>query len=177
LLIVTDINELGDKRLNLEEGLAQLKERNLALAATKKIPNQTFLENQDMALGNPMSPQEFIRRITKVNSDICVQPGGVRGAVAVYYVCMDDDPESPTFGQSRKKYVTGFYVDRMFPEFSAVLPDEMGIAKREIRGWRSSLLALLAVGALTYPQVKAVFGEPKGERGILWQEQTLRYRI
>jgi len=62
------------------------------------------------------------------------------------------------------------------PEFSHVLTDKEGVAKREVRGWRTVLLRLILTGAVTYSQVKAEFGEPIGQRGKLWMEQTRERR-
>lgn len=165
MLIYDSSESLGDKRINLEEGLAKIKEDNQKIVDTKKIPNQSLLENADMAMGTSMQPSEFLRRIQKINSGLVVKPG-VPGAVAVYYPTYDSDE-----GKTVLKYVSGFYVNEMMQEFSHITTDSKGLAHREVRGYRTVLLSLIGQGILTYPQVKAAFGEPFGQRSILWNEQ------
>jgi hypothetical protein len=170
MLIVPDKSDLGDLKLSPEEGVAKLKEGNAKLTAQYKLPNQSLLENHDMALGIAMQPSAFIARIQKLNPAILVEKGGVPSAVAVRIPGFDDE------GNYVKKYVTGFYTDRILPEFSSIATDEKGLPWREQRGWRSVLLALLKAEALTYPQVKAAFGEPNTSRNVLWREQTQEKR-
>ena len=109
-LVVTDINELGDKRLSPIEANCKLREGNQKLIDAKKLPNQALLEDHEMALGNPMSPNDFIRKIKMLNPAIIVEDGGVYGAVAVRLV--GTDPETGEFG---KRYISGFYKNEMLP--------------------------------------------------------------
>lgn len=142
----------------------------------KRIPHQDMLEDQDMALGTPMSPTLFIEKLRKLPG-ILVEPGGAGPtAVAVRTVVKDQDPESETFGQPIKIYLSGFWTDKILPEFSSILPNKFGLATREIRGWRSVLLAMHRQGAVTLPQLKAVFGDANGQRSILWKEQTQHHQ-
>lgn len=164
MLILTDINDLGDKRLSPEEGVAELKERNAKLVEAKKIPHQALYENHAMAWGNPMAHNELIRRIQKLSSNIIIEDGGVPGAVAVRIPARDED------GQPTKKYITGFY-KKPLPEWSSVVTDKNGLATREIRGWRPVVEALVRAGAITKEQYYAAFGEPQGQRSIIWKEK------
>lgn len=165
MLIYDSSESLGDKRINLEEGLAKIKEDNQVLIDTKKIPNQSLLENKDMAMGIAMQPSEFIRRIQKLNPSIVVKPG-TTDAVAVYYPTYDEDE-----GKTVLKYVSGFFVDQMMREYTYLIVDDKGLPKRAPRGWRTVLLDFIKQGILPYAQVKAAFGEPTGQRNILWNEQ------
>lgn len=165
MLILDSSEYLGDKRISPEEGNFKIREGNQKLIDTKKIPNQSLLENADMAMGYPMQPSEFIRRLTLLKPGLVIK-SGVPDAVAVYFPTYDADEGKPVL-----KYVSGFYVDKMLQEFSHITTDDKGLAKREVRGWRTVLLALIHQGILTYAQVKAAFGEPTGQRNILWNEQ------
>ena len=176
MLILPDSSSLGDTHLSPAENVEKLKEGIRQTVSRDRMPNQTLLEDKDMSLGAAMAPKQFIQKLQKMNPAILVEPGGVPGAVAVRIRHLDDDVESPTRGTYVKKYITGFFTDSVIPEFSNILPDKWGRATREIRGWRSVLLALLKAGALTYPQIKAVFGEPLGQRNVLWREQTQQER-
>jgi hypothetical protein len=176
MLIVTDINDLGDKRLSPEEGVAKLREGNAKLSAEKHIPNQKLLEDHEAAAGTFMLHSELIRRIKKLNPKIVVEDGGVPGAVAVRYYCWDEHAGDDGTGEMRLKYITGFYKQPL-QEFSSVVCDEHGIAAREVRGWRSVLLALMQCGAHTYEQQHREFGDPQGSRSILWREQTAQQRV
>jgi hypothetical protein len=170
VLIYDSSDSLGDKLLSPEEGNYKLREGNQVLIDSKKLPNQKLLENADMAKGAVMQPSEFILRLTKLIPGLVVKPG-IPGAVAVYYPTYDEDE-----GKTVLKYVAGFYIDKPLQEFSHITTDDKGLAHREVRGWRSVLLALFNKGVVTYPQCKAAFGEPIGQRNTLWNEQTRDYR-
>lgn len=163
MLIYDDSRKL--KRLDEVESLASIKEGNAAMTAKMRIPDQDILENREAALGWPMQPSEFIRRIEKLNSAIKIQTGGVRGAVAVRAPQLVD-------GKMELKYISGFYVDQPLPEFSCVVLDDKGLPFREVRGWRTVLLGLVKAKVLTIEQVDLTFGKPNGGRAILWQKQT-----
>lgn len=169
-------NKLGDKRVENAEGVARLREQVQVLADTKRIPNQDMLENQDMAVGTPMSPALFIEKLRKF-PNVLVEPGGWPNAVAVRTVVRDTDFESPTFGKQIKRYVTGFVTDRVLPEFSHILTNDMGVPTREVRGWRTVLLALFHQKVVTLAQLKAAFGDANGQRSKLWAEQTQSARV
>ncbi len=166
MLIQVDRNELGDRRLNAVEAVARAKEENKRLAAANKIPDQDVLEDKKKALGYPLSPNELIRRIQKLNPKIIVEPGGARNAVAVRVAKKNEN------GEVEKVYVTGFYIDQPMPEFSAVVVDSRGLPVRELRGWRTVLLALVRQKLLTLKQVELTFGNANGERSVLWNKQT-----
>lgn len=165
-------DKLGDKNIKDEDGVARLRESIVNQCAKKRIPNQTLLEDQEMALGAPMSPALFIEKLRKLPG-ILVEPGGAGPtAVAVRMIVTDQDPTSPTHGQPIKIYLSGFWTDKVLPEFSSILSSKFGLATREIRGWRSVLLAIHRQGGATLPQLKALFGDANGQRAILWKEQT-----
>lgn len=169
-------NKLGDKRVENAEGVARLREQVRGIADKKRIANQDMLEDQDMALGSPMSPSLFIQKLRRL-PNVIVEPGGWPNAVAIRTVVRDNDVESPTYGQQVKKYVSGFFTDRVLPEFSTILSNPMGLATREIRGWRTVLLALFHQKVVTLHQLKAVFGDANGQRSKLWHEQTQAAKV
>jgi hypothetical protein len=162
MLIQIDKNELGDKRLNEVEGVAKLKEENRKLHDANRIPDQDTLEDKRAAHGMPMSPNELIRRIQNLNHKIIVEPGGAANAVAVRHAVKQPD------GTMTKEYITGFYIDQPMPEFSCVVVDNKGLPVREVRGWRTVLLALMNVKLLSLKQVELTFGKANGQRAILW---------
>lgn len=163
MLIQPDSNLLGTKVLRDKDAVDSLKERNKAKVAEFKVKDQDVLEDQAAALGHPMQPSDFILRLQKLNPRIIIEKGGVRNSVAVRYV-----PR----GQVDKVYVTGFPVDIPLPEFSAIVVDNEGKPFRELRGWRSVLLALVKKDLLTMQQVKLTFGYPTGQRAILWDKHV-----
>lgn len=162
-LVQTDINELGDKRLNEIEAIAKIKEDTAKLVESKKIPNQKLLENREMALGRPMDYTDFIFKVSKLNPAIIFQDGGFPKAIAVCHTV-----------HGEKKYITGF-LKTVLPEFSAVIVDDKGLIQKggvgEVRGWRSVLLSLIKAGALTEKQVNLTFGPAMGQRAVLWDAQ------
>jgi hypothetical protein len=172
MLIQPNKNELGDRNVKDAESVAKLKETIFRERQKDRLPNQALLENKEMAVGNAMSPADFIRRLQKF-PNVVIQQGGFPNAVSVKTPALDDDPDSPTYGKTVLQGVSaGFYIDRMLPEWSSYENDKWGIPVREIRGWRTVLLTLMHKKVLTYSQVKAAFGEPSGQRNILWRELT-----
>lgn len=163
--------------LSPEENVAKQKEEIRNSREKFKHPRQHILDNVDMAVGAPMQPQEFIRRLKKAGPRLIIEQGGWQNAVAVRIPHVDEDPLSPTYGTLTKKYVTGFYTDRILPEWSSFINDSTGVPRREVRGWRTVLLMLIAVNALTYTAATKEFGEPQGQRNILWREQTQERRV
>lgn len=166
MLIYDSSDSLGDKRIGLTEGLAKIKEDNQKLIDTKKLPGQALLENKDMAIGRAMHTSEFIRIIQKLNPKIIVEKGGYPGCVAVRYPTWNEDEK-----EMQKKYISGFPAPATMQEFSNITVDAKGLPHREVRGWKSVLLALVKAGILTHSQCTSAFGESNGQRSILWHQQ------
>ncbi len=174
-IIITDSNELGDKRLDPKEVLIKLREENNSHAQrmTRK-PDQDILGNKDMAQGQPMEYQHLIHLLKKMNPNIIIKDGGVKGAVQVrYHSTTDWDQKSE--GGDGTKYVTGFYKE-VLPEFSWEQDDSRGRPTREIRGWRTVVLALIKQGIISYKDAVDVFGEPNGIRSGRWKKLLREYR-
>lgn len=173
-MLITDIQNLGDSRLNPEEGLAKLREENLALAAQKKIQGQDELEDVNRSGGSRMPWKELIFRLTKCNPTLQFRDG-TPGNVAAYipknrYELAegDYDPSRSDFGNDHK-YISGFPKD-WIPEFSHITVDERGLPKREIRGWRTILISMIQAGAITYRDAVKQFGEANGQRSNRWHQ-------
>lgn len=163
--------------LSPDENVAKLKEEVQHQRDALKPKNIDLLSNAEMALGKVLMPSEFIRLLKLAGPNLIIEPGGYKDAVAVRIQVIDDDPLSPTHGTYVKKYVSGFYVDRPLAEYSCFINDASGVPYREVRGWRTVLLMLISVGALRYQDVNRVFGEPEGQRNILWKQQTQERRV
>lgn len=163
--------------LSPEENVSKQKEEIRNSREKLKHPRQEILNNIDMAVGAPMQPTEFLRRLKKAGPHLLIEQGGIHNAVAIRTPVADDDPLSPTFGQQVKKYVSGFYTDRILPEYSSFVNDHTGVPRREVRGWRTVLLMLIGCNALSYTAATKEFGEPQGQRNILWREQTQERRV
>jgi hypothetical protein len=142
------------------EAVAKAKEDNKRLASKSRITDQDILEDHEAAQGIELHHNELIRRIQLLNPKILIMPGGINGAVAVRYPKFE-------FGEWSNTYITGFYLQPL-PEFSSVTTDANGLPHREIRGWRSVLLALIKAGALDRKKVDALFGPARGQRSGIW---------
>jgi hypothetical protein len=162
MLIQTDINELGDKRLSPEEALAKLKEENAKKTAEYRIPNQAVLEDQLAAIGQAMPYQTFIKKLKSIQPRLIIEDGGIEGALAIRNYA--------------KEYLTGFYKD-VLTEFSFVTTDTRGLPVRESRGWRSVLISLIKQHVISYRTVVKEFGEPWGSRSNLWHEELADYKL
>lgn len=171
MLIVNSPADLGDTKLSPLENVAKLKEGNQKLISQKRIPNQSLLENTDMALGTPMVYSELVRRVKKIAPQVIFEDGGVKNAIAVRHYTYDPYGGDDAKGGYQKKYISGFYKE-VLPEFSSITTDKKGLPHRELRGWRSVLLALMKSGAVTMEALVKEFGHPNGQRSCLWNEQT-----
>lgn len=155
---IADINGVS-----LAEAAISAKEETKKLAAKNHIPDQKLLEDRDMARGYELEPNDFIARLQKLTSKVLIRQGGVRNAVAVC-VQVPVSEDYPTGW----KYITGFYINQRLPEFSSVTTDQFGVAHKEIRGWRSVLLALINAGAVDRRKADIAFGPALGQRTDLW---------
>jgi hypothetical protein len=170
-LIITDSAELGDGRLDPKESLAKLKEENKKLAASTRKPDQVILGNKGMAQGQPMEWTHLSYLLQKMCPSLVIRDGGVKGAVQIRY----PDPDEMYREDGGTRYVTGFYKD-VLPEFSWETEDDRGRPTREIRGWRTVILALIKQHIITYADAVDVFGEPNGQRNCRWMELLREYR-
>lgn len=172
-IVVPDINELGDKRLDPAENLAKIKEDNLKLFGVHKLPGQELLENTDMALGKPLDWREFVRKLETLRTPyrMWVHDGGYPNAIAIHVWRQKDNGQGPEYMWD---YCGGF-IKGMLPEFSAVKLDQHNLPIEEaaagLRGWRSVLLGLIKNKVVTFNEVVRVFGDAQGQRSGRWNEQ------
>lgn len=175
MLIVNSPADLGDQKLSPQEANFKIQEENQKLIDAKKIPNQSLLENTDMALGTPMVYSELIRRVQKIAPQVIFEDGGVKNAIAVRHYTYDPYGGDDAQGGYQKKYISGFYKE-VLPEFSSITTDKKGLPHRELRGWRSVLLALMKAEVVPFEALVKEFGHPTGQRSCLWSEQTQELR-
>jgi hypothetical protein len=147
--------------ISLGEAVDKAREDTKKQASANRIPDQSLLENHDMARGSELEANELIRRLERLDPKILIQKGGIEGAVAVRYPLPDEN------GDIKPQYVTGFYLQKL-PEYSSVTLDNMGLPHREVRGWRSVLMALIDRGILDRGKVDLLFGPASGQRTGLW---------
>jgi hypothetical protein len=159
IILQSDLNSISPA-----EAIEKATEDTRKAASANRIPDQAILENHEAARGVPMEANELIRRLQKMNSKLVIVPGGVPNAVAVRY------PKKNESGEIEQAYITGFYLERL-PEFSSVTVDNMGLPHREVRGWRSVLMALIDNSILDRAKVDLMFGPALGQRTGLWYRQ------
>ena len=159
IILQSDLNSISPA-----EAIIKATEDTRKTASANRIPDQDILENHEAARGVPMEANELIRRLQKLNPKILVMPGGVPNAVAVRYPTKNEN------GEIEQRYITGFYLERL-PEFSSVTVDNMGLPHREVRGWRSVLMALIDNNILDRAKVDLMFGPALGQRTGLWYKQ------
>lgn len=164
MLIETDISQLGDKRLAGDELIAREKEKTQAQLDTKRIPDQTDLENREAGMGQVLPCSEFLRLLGKICPGLLIEKGGYPNSVALR-----------RWINGEKKYVTGFQLlDGYIPEYSTVFVDENKLPVGEIRGWRNILIALLKQGLLNMEAIKKEFqvATSNSVHGKFWESQT-----
>lgn len=179
MLIQTDINELGDKRLDPKETVVKLREEAINDTVRCRIDGQDELEQAERSAGPRMFYTEIISRIREVNPSLQVIDGSP-GNVAIYVrkkptdISFGDiDPKGEFF--TDHKYVGGMAKDWL-PEYSHVILDSSLLPVREYRGWRTVLISLIRGGALTYNQAIAQFGEPRDARSTRWHQLLHKFK-
>lgn len=189
-LVQTDINELGDKRLNETEVVAREREELLKIESKKKCWRQEELEDIERSGGTRIQPGDFLFRLKKCNPAIQVRDGvkgtpGTADSVALYVCKKSSEYTEADFRHDEyrpkdeffvhHKYVGGFPF-RPLQEWASVSVDTSHVAVREYRGWRSVLISLIKAGAITYEAAVKEFGDPRfDQRNGLWMEQVYRY--
>lgn len=184
MLVQTDRNELGDRRLDPKENVAKKREECIAMAGMKRLAYQDDLEDPSRTMGPRLQFSEFVSRLKRIVPSLVVKDG-MAGHVALYAPCNTEEVETRTLEwQNDKpdffrvyKYVGGFPKKEMH-EFSGLDVEEYTrLANREIRGWRSVLIMLLEQGLVSYKKVIAEFGDVGTDRrGWRWLQSTWRYR-
>lgn len=161
--------------LDPAENLEKLKEENEALTAKKHIHGQKELEDKERASGPLMAWQEVIRRVRKKNTALKVVDGNA-GCVALFVPKTNSEMEGFRWDETRNelgnthRYCGGFPKEPM-AEYAYVVTDNVGLVKREVRGWRSVLIALIKAGVIRYSDAIKEFGEATGTRSDRWNEQ------
>lgn len=186
-MVETDIHELGDKRLNPEEGVIKEREALLTKASKYRIYGQDELEDPDRALGPKLSYTEVISRIRRAQPQLKAIDGSP-GNIALYFprnpkdyaaTCQEwdwehDSLKDPFFRYNR--YVGGFPKHEL-PEYSTVDIDTSLLPTREKRGWRSVLITLVKQGVMSYGEAIAEFGDVGTDRrGWRWNEQLAPWK-
>jgi hypothetical protein len=173
---------LGDKHLNPEESVARLREEETAKRHHKdKMPGQDKLNEVERSCGTRLHFNDLIQKLKKLNPRLLVKDG-IPGNVALYrpktYSEMERDGYDLQYQQwyNESKYVSGFPKD-FIPEWGHLLNDTDGIANKEVRGWRSILIACVQQGAFTYKDAVAEFGDPTfDQRSEFWFQKLKNYR-
>lgn len=176
MLIEPDSSQLGDRYLNPEESVIREREELIKMQSVHRIFRQDELEDKGRSAGPRLYYTEILRRIWKINPEILVKDGS-DGQVAIYrrkrhdeYDWEQYDPSKPNGWRWDHEYVIGMTKD-WIPQYSHILTDNVFLPTREVRGWRSVLIALIRASALPYRAVIQEFGDPSGDqRSTLWFE-------
>ncbi len=174
-------HQLGDEHLNPEEAVIREREDLLRMSAKAKIYGQEELEDTDRSAGPRLYYAEILRRLRILNPRLAVLDG-IEGNVALYrplepweYDPETWDAEKPDWF-NQYKYVGGMK-KAWLPEYAHVLLDTSNLPTREIRGWRSVLLALIKSRTITVEGAIQQFGDPSNDqRSGRWDEQIWEFR-
>ncbi len=172
--------QLGDAHLNLEEGVVKLREELRSDISNREAYGQKDIEKEDRSSGARMYYSLLLRKLRVIYPEMLTKDGIV-GHVALYRPKTDAekindglDLAVPAW-YNNHKYFTGFPKDYI-PEWGHYQNDTDGIALREVRGWRSVLIAMIKQGLVTYDAVVAEFGDPiHDQRSKYWFDQLQNY--
>ena len=183
MLIQPDRAELGDKRLDPAEGVAQKREECLAMAAQKRLYGQDELEDPNRACGPRIQFADILSKLRRLIPSLVVKDGSP-GSVALYYPRNRKEfTEALRAWQwdrdyffLKYKYVGGFEKQPLH-EFSTLDVDNARLATKEHRGWRTVLISLIQQGCVSYRKTVNEFGDVgTDQRGWRWKEATRAHR-
>jgi len=179
-MLVTSINQLGDRALSPEESVLKLREENDSLLESRRLHRQAELADPNRSAGPRMYCNELIRRLRLCNPHLLFRDG-TPGNIAVYarknraeLEHDESDPTRPDWHNDHR-YVGGFAADWL-PEYSHIEVDARNLPTREIRGWRSVLLALIKAKAISIDSANKHFGRASGQRSWSWYEQIKSFK-
>jgi hypothetical protein len=172
--------QLGDKHLDPKEAVAREREELLKVIEPRKAYGQQELDKPERSHGSRLYYSVLLRKLTALYPNFLVKDG-LPGNVAVYRPKTESEKLSDGYDMARpawhnnSKYMTGFPKD-WIPEWGHYLNDTDGVAEREVRGWRSILIAMIKQGLFTYAAAIEEFGNPEhDQRSRFWFEQLSEY--
>lgn len=183
MLVQTDINELGDKRLNAEESVVREREKCLAMASHKRLPHQEDIEDPNRAFGPRMQFTELVSRLRRIIPALRVLDGSP-GNLALYFPRNREEMKTAEDAWQpgrdvfflRYKYVGGFPKSEL-QEYSTVDIDNARLATKEHRGWRTVLMNLITAGVVSYETVVREFGDTgTDKRGWRWRSELQAFK-
>ena len=171
MLIETNPNRLGDKLLSAKEALQKSFEDTDRRLRIYRLTDHEELKDVRARFGRPLSSQELIRRVLKLNSALWVEDSiNMPGNCGFYRT---HTPQFP--GDSDKQFLAAF-PKGVLPEFSIILTDAADLPIKEQRGWRTVLLRLIQQKALNMAGVLEAFGDAYNATAKRWMQYTQRYR-
>jgi hypothetical protein len=172
--------QLGDAHLDPKEEVARQREELLKDIAPRKAYGQEELDKAERSEGPRLYYSVFLRKLKKIYPQLLVKDG-IPGNVALYRpktegeIIRDGYDLAAPRWYNEHKYFAGFPKDHI-PEWGHYVNDTDGIAEREVRGWRTVLIAFIKQGVLTYQAVVGEFGDPANDqRSRFWFEQLQEY--
>lgn len=172
--------QLGDKHLDPKEAVAREREELLTQISPRKAYGQAELDKPERSTGSRLYYSTLLKKLKNIYPSFLVKDG-IPGNVALYQPKTKEQIDVDGYDLTRPAwhnesiYVTGFAKD-WIPEWGHFLNDTDGIAEREVRGWRSILIAMIKQGLFTYDAAVEEFGNPEhDQRSRFWFEQLQEY--
>src|SRR5271167_4807572 len=172
----------------VQEQAAALREGNVAIAATTRLPNQEHHTNRAARVMNIMSTRKFMGKLNKILNrrhaearlrDCDPGPSGQFANMKGLFVLMPGE-ERKVFDESWPvgwKFITATQ-DPNMSEWSLLGEDEHGAPSGiKLIGWRQVLLQLVMKDALSEREAHAEFGEPmSGIQSSIYRERLFGKR-
>lgn len=160
-------NKLSEGSVKRQETLQALSEANKRATAAYKIADQDELAT--WRPGRIMHVSELMRKLHQVCQNPKLNEYGALGMVGLTV-------EAPSSKGSVRQYVCAVPAGNM-PEYSQIRIGKHGeVVNEKYRGWRTVLIRLLEIGAVTESALEKVFGPPTpfGSGPYLSQVRALR---
>ena len=172
--------QLGDTHLDWNEFVVKEREYLRSLISHREAFGQKDIEKVERSEGSRLYYSVLLRKLRNIYPQLMVKDG-IPGNVALYrpktqaeIINEGYDLAVPKW-YSEYKYFTGFPKGAI-PEWGHYINDTDGIAEREVRGYRSVLIAMVKQRLVTYEKVVDEFGDPiHDQRSKYWFEQLNGY--
>lgn len=173
-------HQLGDAHLNWEELAVREREGLLKDVSGRKAYGQDDIDKSDRSAGPRMYYSVLLKKLRNIYPAMLVKDG-IFGHVACYRPKTDAEIVNDGYDlavpkwYNDHKYFTGFPKEPI-PEWGHYVNDTDGIALKEVRGWRSVLIAMIKQGLVTYDSAVEEFGDPiHDQRSKYWFDQLKQY--
>lgn len=158
-----------NETLQGEEALQMKYEDTDRMLDRYRLYDHENLKNKTARTGKVMHWKDLVRYVIKQNPLIWAETSNNDENVMGFYREF----------KGEKQYLNASFEKIGLPEWSYALVDNADLPYKEVRGWKTVLLRLLAIGALTETQVDNIakkYGTEDSDQNYRWRQFKFKMR-